>query len=255
MAANFNFRKLWAKLVPRWLSDGDGGLIGYTLALLHDASAERLRLGHLARFPQQGPDGTPGPPDALAALGRDRGVVRGIDETDRSYAYRLTQWLVDARTRGTAFTLMKTLAAYVDWDGSKGASFRVVDNRGNWFSRAADGTQTSSLNTGNWDWDGDTSKWGRFWVIVYPATRWVDTGEDWGDDVWAGSTWGSTSISEVETRTIQALVAEWSPLHARCETIVLALDAASFDPTTPEPDGSWATWSNRLTTARYLDGT
>lgn len=258
MTEAFNFRKLWAKLVPRWLSDGDGGLIGYTLMLLHDASAERLYLGTLARFPQQDPQGTPGPDDALAALGRDRGVVRGIDETGKNYAARLTQWLVDARTRGTAFTLMKTLHAYVDWDGSKGCSFRVVDNRGNWFSRTAAGVETSSLNTGNWNWDGDTSSWARFWVIIYPGTRWVDTTQDWGDasNPWGNgvATWGSATITEAQTRTLQAIIAEWSPLHAKCHSIILAFNPASFSPAAPEPNGTWTQWANRLTTALYLDG-
>lgn len=251
------FRFLRKYLAPSWLTSGEGEAVGYTLDLLKDAQMERLYKGHLARFPQQGPDGTPGPADALAALGRDRGVVRGIDETDTSYAYRLTQWLVDARTRGTAFTLMKQLAAYCDWDGSKGCSFRVVDNRGNWFSRSALGVETSSLNTGNWNWDGDTASWSRFWVVIYPGTRWIDTGDDWGDVIEWGdgaTTWGSTGITEAQTRTLQAIVADWKPAGTRCHTIILALNSATFSPSAPEPDGTWGYWSNRLTSALYLDG-
>ena len=259
MATEFNFRKLWQKLLPTRFTRGDGGLLGYTLSLLTDASTERMYRGHMARFPLQDPAGTPGPDDALAALGRDRGVTRGIDEPSWSYAQRLTQWLVDARTRGTAFTLMKTLAAYVDWDGSKGCSFRVVDNRGNWFSRSSTGVETAILNTGNWNWDGDANAWARFWVIIYPGTRWSDTAQAWGDGVakWgvAPYTWGSSTITEAQTRTLQALASEWSPLHASCETLILAFDPASFSPASPEPNGTWRQWKNRLTTALYLDGT
>lgn len=255
-----NTRALWKRIVPAWLSTGESELVGYAAALLIDASLERMHLGHLARFPQQGPDGTPGPTDALYALGRDRGVTWGIDETPTSYAYRLTQWLVDARTRGTAFTLMKQLAAYCDWDGSKGCSFRVVDNSGNWFSRSATGVETSSLATGNWNWDGEPStSWARFWVIIYPGTRWTITGQDWGDatNPWGGAaaTWGSSTITDVQTKTLRALVADWKPAGTRCHTIVLAFDPASFDPTTPEPNGTWHHWGNRLSTALYLDGT
>ncbi len=255
--ANLSFRRIWASLVPRWLSDGDGGLVGYVLMLLNDASLDRHYLGHLARFPQQGPDGTPAPDDALAALGRDRGEVRGIDESSASYAYRLTQWLVDARTRGTAFTMMKKLAEYCDWDGSKGCSFRIVDNRGNWFSRSSSGVETSSLDTGNWDWDGDTARWSRFWVIIYPGTRWIDTAQTWGGaGTWGGATatWGSSTITEEHTRTLRTIVDDWKPGGTRCHTVILALDPASFDPSTPEPDGTWVYWANRLTTALYLDG-
>lgn len=260
-------RELWKRLVPARFARGEGELVGYVLTLLADTTLERLYLGHLARFPQQGPDGTPGPLDALTALGRDRGVTWGIDESARSYAYRLTQWLVDARTRGTAFTLMKQLAAYCDWDGSKGCSFRVVDNSGNWFSRSATGVETSSLATGNWNWDGDAAAWARFWVIIYPGTRWVSnagTWDDYGDWDDAAGTWDSTTITEEQTRTLQALVADWKPAGTRCHTIILALDPASFDPASPEPDGTWGSpykysggtaVASRLATALYLDGT
>ncbi len=236
-----SFRTVRKFLGPRWLTEGEGELIGFSLDAVKDAWLERLRLGHLAGFPQQDANGTPGPTDALDALGRDQGVLRGIDETDTSYAYRLTQWLVDARTRGTAFTLMKQLAAYCDYDSTHGCSFRVVDNSGNWFSRAADGTETSSLATGNWDWDGDTASWARFWVIIYPGTRWADNGGTWGDyGDWgdATGTWGSTTITEEQTKTLQA--------------------------SSPEPDGSWGkpykytggiAVASRLATALYLDGT
>lgn len=253
-----NFRQIWKTLVPRWGSEGEGGILGHTLMLLNDMSMDRLYNGHLARYPQQGPDGTPGPDDALAALGRDRGVTWGIAETSRSYAYRLTQWLVDARTRGTAFTMMKVLHDYCDSARVHGMSFRVVDVRGNWFTRSSAGVETSSLNTGNWNWDGATTRWFRFWVIIYPGTLWTSTSQVWGTaGTWgnATSTWGSTTATAEQTRTLRALVDEWKPGGTRCHTIILALNPASFNPASPEPNGTWGYWGNRLTTARYLDGT
>lgn len=253
-----NFRGLRRSLAPRWLTEGEGGLVGYSLDLMRDALMQRVYLGHLARFPQQDANGTPGPTDALDALGRDRGVFRGIDETDRSYAARLTQWLVDARTRGTAFSLMKRLASYVDFDGSKGASFRVVDNSGNWFSRSSSGAETSLLKQRNWNWDGNTSAWARFWVIVYPGTRWVATGDKWGSaGAWGlGSrTWGSLSITSDQTRTMRAIVADEKPAGTYCHSIIIATSTSLFSPASPEPNGTWQYWKNRLTTAIYLDGT
>ncbi len=254
-----NFRGLWRRLVPSWLNSGEGELVGYTLMWLNDISLERIYLGHLARFPQNGPNGETAPTDALAALGRDRGVIRGIDETDASYAYRLTQWLVDARTRGTAFTLMKQLAAYCDWDGSKGCSFRVVDSRGNWYSRSATGVETSSLDTGNWNWDGEeATRWARFYAIVYPGTRWVE-GPDWGDSTWGATneTWGTTATPE-HVATMKEIVADGKPAGTN-GAIIIAFDDASFDPTSPEPDGTWGrpyygadAPPSRLATARYI---
>ncbi len=265
----FNFRELRRYLLPRQFTDGEGGLVGYALDLMRDVLMERVRLGHLVRFPQQDANGTPGPTDALNALGRDRGVVRGIGEDDTTYAARLTQWLVDSRTRGTAFTMMKQLAAYCDYAGLEGCSFRTVDNRGNWFSRAADGTETSSLDTGNWDWDGDTDKWARFWVVIYPGTRWDEEQYTWGDP--SDSVWGTdpttdtlgTTATQEHVATMRSIVADWKPAGTRCENIIVALDDSSFDPTAPEPDGTWGkryeydagvAVPTRLSTARYVKG-
>ncbi|HXG69982.1 MAG TPA: hypothetical protein VNJ04_05135 [Gemmatimonadaceae bacterium] len=251
-----NFRALWKYLVPAWLNTGDGELVGYTLMYQLDVSIERLRLGHLARFPQNGPNGETAPTDALAALGRDRGVIRGIEENDAGYAYRLTQWLVDARTRGTAFTLMRQLHAYLGT--SAGVSFRIVDVRGNWYSRSAAGVETSSLNTGTWNWEGDLTKWSRFWVIIYPGTRWVAE-STWGTSLWGDTsgTWGSTAAQE-HVASMRTIVADWKPAGTRGD-IILALDPATFSPTAPEPDGNWGKWyyganapPYRLATGRYF---
>ncbi len=257
-----NFRQLRKLITPRWLSEGDGELVGYALDLLKDAFAERARLGHLARFPENGPNGETAPADALTALGRDRRMVRGINESASVYAARLKDWLTDRRRAGNPFVLMKQLAAYT---GDTGCSFRTVDVRGNWYSRAADGTETSSVNTGNWDWDGDTDRWSRFWVIIYPGTLWTDGGEEWGSgDLWgsAGSLWG-TDITPEQATNLRAIIADWKPAGTYRENIIVAFDPSSFDPTSPEPDGNWAHWSKlvagvrvpaRLDTARYLDG-
>ncbi len=264
MSTPARFRLLRKFLAPRWLTEGEGELVGYSLDLVKDAWIERLQNGLLARFPQNGPNGETAPPDALAALGRDRRVVRGINETDVSYAARLIRWLDDRKTAGNPFSLMAKLAEYT----GPLCSFRTVDARGNWYSRAADGTQSVSLSTGNWNWD-DTpvTKWSRFWVIIYPNGLWTE-GQAWGDpttQAWGdlGHTWGSTATPD-EVQTIRFLVADWKPAGTRCVNIILAFDATSFDPATPEPNGLWGRWSQvvsgvqvstRLQTARYWDGT
>ncbi len=259
-----SFRQIRKALAPRWLTTGEGGLLGYALDIVKDAFMERARLAHLYRFPQQDGNGTPGVPDALNAMGRDRRVVRGIDETDTTYAARLPEWLIDRRRAGNPYVLMKQLAAYC---GDEGCSFRTVDNSGNWYSRSSSGTETASLNTGNWNWDGDADSWARFWVIIYPGTRWPSSGQTWGSaGTWgnATSTWGSTTITAEQVVTLRSIVADWKPAGTSCEKIIIALDPASFSPSAPEPDGLWAksykyvggiAVPSRLTTAIYLDGT
>ncbi len=264
MSSPERFRLVRRFLSPRWLLDGEGELVGYSLDIIKDAFIERLRLGLLARFPQNGPNGETAPPDALAALGRDRRVVRGIGEGDVSYASRLLAWLDDRKTAGNPYTLMQKLSEYT----GPLCAFRTVDARGNWYSRAADGTRTLTTNTGNWHWDNTpASKWSRFWVIVYPNGLWTE-GQAWGaagTQAWGdGSprTFGSTATPD-EIATLKFLVNDWKPAGTRCVNIILAFDPASFDPTAPEPDYLWGHWSkvvagvqvpSRLATARYVDG-
>lgn len=259
MAAPARFRLARKLLAPRWLTEEEGELVGYTLDILKDAFIERLFLGLLARFPETAP------PDALPFLGRDRRVVRGLNESDDSYVNRLLAWLDDRKTCGNPFALMRKLAEYT----GAGPMFRTVDARGNWYTRAVDGTQSYRLATGNWNWDNDLTgtRWSRFWVIIYPNGLWSEYPYDWADTAgpgWEESqyTWGSTATEE-QVRTIRSIVADWKPAGTRCVNIIIAFDPASFDPSAPEPNGLWGHWSKnvggvqvpaRLSTARYWDG-
>jgi hypothetical protein len=261
-----NFRETRQWLGPRWLTEGEAALVGYSLDLLKDGATRRLELGHLARYPAAGAmlgqANETAPPDALVALGRDRKVIRGISETAAQYAARLITWLDDRATCGNAFTMMKQLAAYC----GPLPSFRTVDCRGNWYSRAADGTETALLKQANWNWDGEeATRWARFWVIIYPNGLWTSRTQEWGtSDPWGtlGHAWGC-DITQEQAAALRYIVADWKPAGTRCQNIILAFDPASFDPTAPEPDGTWGHWSkvvggvrvpSRLSTARYLDG-
>jgi hypothetical protein len=265
VTAPARFRLLRRFLGPKWLvTDGESGLVGYSLDVVKDAFIQRLMLGLIARFPHQDASGRPAPSDALAAQGRDRRVTRGLAETGSSYAGRLLRWLDDSQSRGAPFALLQKLSEYT----GPGPSFRTVDARGNWYSRAADGTESAVLNTGNWNWDGPIgARWSRFWVVIYPNGLWSEYPNDWGDAAGANwgeglQTWGSTATPE-NVQTIRSIVADWKPQGTRCVNIILAFDPASFNPATPEPDGLWASWSKnvagvqvpaRLSTARYWDG-
>ena len=269
-----SFRQIRQRLAPRWLTDGDGGLVGYSLDIVKDAFVERVRLGHMARFPEQGPDGTPAPDDAIAAMGRDRRVVRGINETVESYVLRLLAWLDDRRTAGSAFALMQKLSEYT----GEGCVFKTVDAQGNWYVRAADGTRSYYLKQANWEWDDHPTdlvsgkkRWSRFWVIIHPpGSLWTDegdydpSGEEWGS---APYTWGSTATAE-QVATVRAIIADWKPAGTRCANVIIAFDPASFDPEAAVSDPGmpnylWENWSMnvggvqvpvRLSTARYWDG-
>jgi hypothetical protein len=254
-----NFRAIRKFLAPSWLTTGEGELVGYALDLLKDAFVERVRLGLLARFPQNGPNGETAPTDALTAIGRDRRIIQGITETSAAYAVRLIRWLDDHRSKGTAFTMMRQLAGYC----RGGFSFRIYDNRGNCYSRSVSGVETYNAAT-DWDWDGDTDRWSRFWVVIYPTSEWTATSHEYADGSQFGKTiqWG-VSIPREEVANVRAIVRDWKPAGTRCVNIIVAFDPASFDPAAPEPDGTWGAAykfsggnavSSRLSTARYLRG-
>jgi hypothetical protein len=263
-AETFRFRRAFFRLVPSWLYNGEGGLVNYSLGVLKDMFMLRLDQGVRARFP------TMAPPSALAPLGRDRGIVRGINEPAAAYAARLIRWLDDHSTRGNPYSLMRQLQAYLQ----AAVRIRTVDARGNWYTLEADGTQSAVLNAGNWEWDtADSTLWSRFWVIIYPTA----TGEPWsvalniGDsELWITGNVGTPTQTVGTTATIEqvanvrAIIRSWKPAGTICEWVIVAFDSASFDPTTPEPDATWLNWgklvdgaqrSSRLTTARYWKGT
>lgn len=265
MASQARFRIARKRLAPRWLTEGDGELVGYALDLMRDAFVERVRLGLMARLPQNDPTGlTTAPSDALVAMGRDRRVVRGVAESEIDYAKRMLSWLSDRRTAGNPFTLMRKLAEYL----GPLPSYRTVDASGNWYSRAANGVQTALLNQGNWNWSGpEPARWSRFWVVIYPNGLWTTAPNNWGDVAGPDWTEGTGTIGTTATpdqsATVRFLVNDWKPGGTRCVNVIIALDPASFNPTTPEPNGLWERWSknvagtqvsSRLATARYWDG-
>lgn len=265
-----NFRSVRKTQGPPWLVgnlDGsESELVWYALDLLKDAAVERARKALLWRMPQQDANGTPAPDDALAAIGRDRRIVRGISETSAAYAARLVQWLNDWQVAGNPFALMQQLSAYM----GPLPNLRTVDVRGNWFSWTQ-GVPSVALNQANWDWDGSANalqRWSRFWVIIYPNGLWTkpsgtyNDGGTWGN----GRAWGAT-ITPTEAQSLQGIVSDWKPAGTKCVNIILAFDNTSFNPATARdgtglPNGTWGHWSTggrtrvsaRLSTAAYLDG-
>jgi hypothetical protein len=265
MATRPRFRTIWQKMGPRWLvGEGDGALVAYSLGVVLDAFVERLRLGFLVHMPQQDPSGTPAPDDALIEMGRDRREIRGMFETSAEYAARMKGWLDDRRKAGTARMLLRKLAAYT----GPGVAWRVVDVRGNWYSRTGDGIESQSLQANNWHWDNDSERWSRFWVICYPNGLWSEYPHKLGDT--AAPKWGEftnadtigTTMTQEHVATLKHIVREWKPYGTR-GSIIVAFDPNSFNPSSPEPDGTWAHHSKvvggvrvraRLRTARYIDG-
>ena len=261
------FRQLFESLLPDWLSTGEGGLSQYALGTMMDLYAERTRLGVLVRFPASAPT------DALAAISRDRKFLRGIGESDAGFATRVLPWLDEHRVRGNPWALMRQLRGYAN----AAIRVRTVDAKGNWFTIEANGSTSALIAQANWDWDGaPAAQWSRFWVIVYPTAAgapWGPAGV-WGSaTLWGAGLWGNpvatlgTTATPAQVADVRRIVAEWKPEGTKCEWILTAFDAASFDPTvpaqpTPAP-AEWGHWGRivgatfvpaRIKTARYWKG-
>lgn len=254
--STYSWSQYLAKLLPWWLQTGEGGLVQRTVATVLGGFTERARQGLLAHGPTTCPD------DAIQYFCRDRGIVRGINEPREAIGLRLVRFLDDRATQGNAFALHAQLRAYMQAD----VMVRTVDSRGNWYTTAAGGARSVVIDTGNWDWDGAAaSRWSRFWVIIYPSG-----GLPWAASVggtpaaWpSGGTIGTTATPE-QVASVRSIIRQWQPDGTRCEWIIIAYDAASFDPTAPEPDGTWGDFGYdagggsyevaRHTTARYWKG-
>jgi hypothetical protein len=264
MSINQRFRRIYRWMMPSWLSSADDGLqVQHSLGITIDAQAERTYQGVKARFPDHCPA------DALPPMSRDRKIIRGINEPADAFAERLIRWLDDHRVRGNPYALLDQLQAFLQ----TAMVIRTVDNRGNWFTIDADGNRSALIDQGNWDWDGDTASWSRFWVILYPpSTLWLQDDPAWGDaDLWggewgrAGYTWGSTATSD-EVDGVRTIIRQWKPAGTLCLWIILAFDPTDFDPANgspPNPDGDWGQWHEagsdpavpvREENASYWDG-
>lgn len=137
------WRHSFYKLVPAWLSSGDGEKVLYTLGRLTDGFIERARQSLTARFP------TYSGPTGLAMLGDERGIQRGREEDNAGYARRLRGWrgIRGHKVRGNPYAML-----YQIWNYFGGMTVREVDAAGNVFTTARDGTE-SVTHGGTWNWD------------------------------------------------------------------------------------------------------
>lgn len=233
-----------------------GSRLMYSLAIQFDALIDWAVLAIKAKYPSKAN------PDALALIGNDRQIIRGYAETDDSFRARCVRWIDDRRLIGGAVALAGQLRGYC----GDLVQVRVVNNAGAWHSIGVDGSYSYQAPNGNWNWDGNSAKWWRYWVILYINPIW-QTAPTYGTG--AGklhygteSAWG-VSASPAQCNDLTRIIRAWYAAHARCSGVILAFDPASFDPTAATvTDGDWGTWHkisggvavpSRLATARYYE--
>jgi hypothetical protein len=240
------YRRIFYKLVPPWLTSGDGELVLYSIGLMLDAFTERARQGLDARFPSR--TGA----SALALIGAERGIPRGRTELAEHYAARLTAWRNPRghRARGSAYALLEQISEY--WGGALQCG--TVNNRGRWHIRDAAGALTHG-DFPAWSWDGDAASWSRFWIILQPAPAvgiapWGPLLGAWGNSLQPGNghTLGQSGVTPEDVAAMRRLLVApiaWKP--AGTQTDYAVIDVAGGTPI--EPLGLWGTLRGRVANA------
>lgn len=169
---------------------------------------------------------------ALEVLAKDRGIRLYGAEPIASQRVRLASWLPLHRQRGTHQGEMRHSQPYFLPDIPM---FRIVHQAGNGISadwHTLDGTGTYTWHRSipsNWNYDGQTAKWSRFWCILYApssvlhASHWDDGGHWDGGGVYDG-------VFTATVADMVAMIKEWKAPHSRLAGYIIATDPASFNP-------------------------
>jgi hypothetical protein len=232
----------------------------------------------LQRYPTQAQ------PDALAPLGRDRKIWRGLSETDEHYAERLRKFKRTWKFAGNAPTLLRQLwelmapnavrIRYVvnGYEGAASSGSQFTD----WWTIDDSGLAFERVAPSNWNWDGAFTKNIRFWIIIYrtdltPAV-WGIPPYAWGTDdlYWAASP-GSNRNWVIDTFNVvaafKAAGSHMGPYPVFGGGLIVADPtyitspwgadgpfAPSYAPGYPMPAGNFQTPSSRPPGAIYMSG-
>jgi hypothetical protein len=162
------WRTSFYKLVPSWLSTGDGEKVLFSLGLVADAFIERTRQSLTARFPRwtdtQGVTHFGGR-TALSMLGSERGIVQGRTEDTDGYTRRLREWRGPRGhlVRGNAYALLRQVWAYF---GAMRAD--TIDANGNRFAVSSAAVESAARGV-FWDWDAPAPAVPGAGVVSAPA--------------------------------------------------------------------------------------
>jgi hypothetical protein len=244
------FQQFIATVAPWFLRNKNVGRFLEAFALTLDSAGDSLAQGlHLSQ-PLRCDS------SALPILAGDRTLDIYPTEPDSSKRYRLSQWWQLHRQFGTHQGELRNaqplflpdplpIMRIVHQDGT--------GRRATWHTLAGDGTYSiyKKSSPSNWNWDGQTSEWSRYWVIIYTngltetAPDVYDAGNTWDD----GTLWDGDPSADQIADLVAALGADSKSAHSKLWGVILTSDPASFSPTatattdaegwTSLPVGNW----------------
>lgn len=220
--ATIPFRSKIVAIAPPYLSTGTGERLLYAQGLAEDAVMEMCVQGTKAHIPFVRSPYTRAvlwipPPDALTQLGGDRGITRGLNESDLSYATRLQRayesWQFAGTARGFLSQILgyilsftpKVLAVSTQYDPS---TYPPTPLSSSWDTYPVGRDPNSEPehlqipwpNDGEWDWDslspvtGSYGWWGG-WIVIFAVApqNFINPPQAWGaGSVYTGSGYYST---------------------------------------------------------------
>lgn len=291
---NPGIRDLVDAVAPPWLGGGvpantplgdDGTYAQRELYALCGLSADLLpdkaEQATYARMPSRAP------PSALPYIGRDRQIVRGLGDTDASYAVRLQGAIPAWRYAGTDRGVMSQVLSFVGLSPDVTPMARIVQTNytlgyTTWRTYVPDTdlTQPPATYTEtpiDFDWDSVFSfyprgSW-RFWLVLFAVAPqdFCHAAPTLGS---GGPKLGDPSISvgfDVPSsvwQTVRAIVKQWKRSGSSCEWVVVSFSNSLFDPAQPDdgthnPAGTFGKWGHTVGTeyvearfgnARYCAG-
>lgn len=253
------FRNLGYRLIPNWAHGGNLFRVLYAIWIIVDALGDMLLAAVKIRFPGYYSN------ESLPRLSSERMIYQGPNESPSSFAARLATWWDVAKHSAMFLTMAQQIQAYC-----LPGLYRVeiVQNNGLRYTLGADGSWTIDQTT--WNWDGDTMKWSRFWVLLSNTSLGV-TGYDAtienasltigafnaqpdGRDVGSDTPFLNYDTSPVpDHREIRRIMEVHRAPHACCDLILLLLGHDNF--WASPPAGNWDRWKNRSSLALYWEGT
>jgi hypothetical protein len=205
-----------------------------------DAMADAVVQGVQRRFP-----GYKGQYDSLPALGADRRIARGPNESDAGYAARLILWLDSVKghpTRGGPYAMLAQLHGY--WQGAFRIALIYRTGYGFFMGLPADptlqplGTVTRGFI---FPWT-DTTEDAlgtplAHWTLFFEWLPGVSNDGLWGDPgLWGdGGLWGC-SLSPTEVEDLILVPTEWNSADATGHVTLLST-AQYNDPSTWQTPG------------------
>jgi hypothetical protein len=252
------FRDVFRRYTPWWLSDrsrSSGKSVGYRFlwAMIAplDAYADVLTQGLQAAWPGRGT------PTALPLIGRSRGIIRGMNDSDDQYAAKLRAWLDRARGWGSALQLAIEIHDYVADNVGNHPTVKVINRAGHWV--IVDGAGNVSTANASWNWDGvyhpeRAGFWSDEWIVIQLSPWALRPGGMSGITNDGHALGHLATLQQVDE--IKGIIAQVKGAASKVRAVIWSLDASLFDPTNPatRPDGTWGAWGGIGSGSRVVGG-